>query len=388
VRVLFSTTAGAGHFGPMVPFAKACRDAGHEVKVAAPASFAPAVAAAGLDHAPFADVPPDVMGAIFGGLLGLPRAEANRIVMAEVFGRLDAQAALPGVMQLVSGWRPHVVVREFCEFGSLVAAEKAGVPQIEVAIGLAAAYSSALPVLAAPLAELDAAVGLPEGTAHRILASGPVLSCVPAEVEGEDGKGGRQIGRFRDASLTAVGDSPLPPWGDPQHPLVYITFGSVAAALPPFAGIYRSVLEQLSGEPVRVLMTTGSAFEPGSLRPLPPNARVEQWWPQANVMPFAAAVVGHGGFGTTVAALAGGVPQVVLPLFAFDQFLNAERVAATGAGVCLDGGLEAVSALPPALAGVLSDPAYRENAGGIAAAMGALPEVASSVSLLERLAGR
>ncbi len=36
MRVLFSTTAGAGHFGPMVPVAHACLAAGWEVAVAAP----------------------------------------------------------------------------------------------------------------------------------------------------------------------------------------------------------------------------------------------------------------------------------------------------------------------------------------------------------------
>ena len=49
-------------------------------------------------------------------------------------------------------------------------------------------------------------------------------------------------------------------------------------------------------------------------------------------MPHAAAVVGHGGFGTTMMALAAGVPQVVVPLFAFDQTINAERVAASAPG--------------------------------------------------------
>jgi len=169
---------------------------------------------------------------------------------------------------------------------------------------------------------------------------------------------------------------------------VYITFGSVAAGLPPFAGIYLSVLDALSGEPLRVLMTTGSAIDPGSLAPLPANARVEKWRPQASVMPHASAVVGHGGFGTTMVALAGGVPQVVIPLFAADQFVNAERVAAIGAGVCLDGGPEAVPALAAALAEVLGDPAYEEKALGVAAAMGKLPDVASSVSFLEQLGGR
>ena len=372
----------------MVPFAKACRDAGHEVKIAAPASFAEAVAATGLDHAAFADVPPGVLGPIFGRLPELSRVEANRTVMAEVFGRLDAQAALPGLTEIMGNWRPNVVVREFCEFGSLVAAAKAGVPQAEVAIGLAATAAIALPIVDSPLAELDAIAGLSGGTASRILASGPILSCVPAEVDGEAETGAVRVRRFRDASLTAGQGSPPPPWGDQDHPLVYVTFGSVAAGLPPFAGVYRSVLDALAGEPLRVLMTTGSAVEPSSLAPLPANARVEQWWPQATVMPHTEVVVGHGGFGTTMTALAGGAPQVVIPLFAFDQFVNAERVAAIGAGICLDGGPDAASALAPALADILGDPSYKEKAQGVAAAMAELPDLASSVSFLEQLAGR
>jgi UDP:flavonoid glycosyltransferase YjiC (YdhE family) len=387
VRVLFSTTAGSGHFGPMAPFATACRDAGHEVKVAAPASFGKAVAATGLDHAPFADVPLEVLGPIFGRLPELSRVEANRTVIAEVFGRLDAQAALPGLTEIMANWRPDVVVRELCEFGSLVAAAQAGIPQVEVAIGLAATVAFALPIVESPLAELDGIAGLPVGTASRTLASGPILSCIPVELDGDVETDGFRVRRFRDASLTAEQGPPPPPWGDPGHPLVYVTFGSVAAGLPPFAGVYRSVLDALAGEPFRVLMTTGSAVEPGSLAPLPANARVEQWWPQAAVMPHTDVVVGHGGFGTTMTALAGGVPQVVIPLFAFDQFVNAERVAAIGAGVCLDGGPDAVSALATALADVLDGATYAEKARRVAAAMAELPDVASSVSFLEELAG-
>ncbi|HUR23220.1 MAG TPA: glycosyltransferase [Acidimicrobiales bacterium] len=388
MRVLFSTTAGAGHFGPMVPFAKACRDAGHEVKVAGPASFAGAVAATGLDHAPFSDVPPEVLGPIFGRLFELSREEANATVMADVFGRLDAQAALPGVTEIVARWRPDVVVREFCEFASLVVALKAGVPQAEVAIGLASGLAEALQIVAAPLAELNAIAGLPEGAAYQALASAPVLSCVPGEVDGEDETAGARVRRFCDASLTAEQGSVPPPWGQQDHPLVYVTFGSVAAGLPPFAGMYRSAVDALAGEPIRVLMTTGRAVEAGSLAPLPANVRVEQWWPQASVMPHAAVVVGHGGFGTTMMALAAGVPQVVIPLFAGDQFLNAERVAAIGAGVCLEGGPGAVPMLAQAVADLLAEPAYAQRARGVAAAMAGLPDVASSVPFLEELAGR
>jgi len=65
MRVLIATTAGSGHFAPLLPFALALREAGHAVRVAAPASFAPTVTRAGFDHAPLADVPEDQLGSIF-----------------------------------------------------------------------------------------------------------------------------------------------------------------------------------------------------------------------------------------------------------------------------------------------------------------------------------
>lgn len=37
MRILMSSTAEAGHLRPMLPFARACVAAGHEVQVATPA---------------------------------------------------------------------------------------------------------------------------------------------------------------------------------------------------------------------------------------------------------------------------------------------------------------------------------------------------------------
>jgi UDP:flavonoid glycosyltransferase YjiC (YdhE family) len=52
MRVLFATTAGAGHFGPLIPFARAALSVGHEVAVAAPGAFESAVRGAGSLPAP------------------------------------------------------------------------------------------------------------------------------------------------------------------------------------------------------------------------------------------------------------------------------------------------------------------------------------------------
>jgi glycosyltransferase len=397
MRVLFSTTAGSGHFGPLIPFAKACSNAGHIVKVAAPASFATDVSRAGLDHAPFDDVPSDVMGPVFGRLPEMSFELANATVMGEIFGRLDAQAALPRLGAIIDVWQPDIVVREPCEFASLVAAERAGLPQVQVAIGMGPLDRSILSILATPLAELSVLAELPEDGATRTLMRTPGFTTVPAALDGSglpdpngelSASAAGSMWRFHDRALTAGPGALPPPWGDPDHPLVYVTFGSVTAGIGPFSAIYTATLEALADMPVRVLMTTGHGGDPASLAPIPLNTRVEQWWPQANLMPHTAVVVGHGGFGTTMMALAAGVPQVIVPLFAFDQTTNAERVAAIGAGIHLPGGPGAVAAIPSSLTRVLTDPTYRDAAQAVAADMARLPSVTESVPILQNLAAR
>jgi glycosyltransferase len=168
---------------------------------------------------------------------------------------------------------------------------------------------------------------------------------------------------------------------------VYVTFGSVTASIESFAALYPATLEALADVPVRVLMTTGSSGDPTSREAAPPNAHVERWWPQADVMHHTAIVVGHGGFGTTMMAPAAGVPQVVVPLFAIDQTINAKRIAAIGAGIHLPDGPAATAAIPSAITRVLTDPTYRPRAQEVAAEMARLPEVAS-VPILEEHASR
>jgi UDP:flavonoid glycosyltransferase YjiC (YdhE family) len=389
MRVLFSTTAGSGHFGPLVPFARACVAADHEVIVAAPASFASEVRAAGFEHRPFADVPPELLGAVFGRLSSLSVEEANAIVIADVFGRLAAQAALPDLVAMVDEWRPDIVVREQAEYGSLVAARSAGVPQAVVAIGMTEMTDICDLAVAAPLAELDALAGLPEGAAAAVLRGSSTLTCVPAVLDRSGptgGTGNGSIHRYLDDSLATRTGALPPAWGDPSQPLVYVSFGSVTAGLGDFGDLYPAVLAAFADQPVRVLLTTGRGVNPADLAPLPANAHVERWWPQPDVMPHAAAMVGHGGFGTTMTALAAGVPQVVVPLFTLDQSINGNHVAAVGAGLNLDGGPMAIPVLAEAVERLVAEPAYRTAAKAVADEMEGLPPVAEAVSLLELLA--
>ena len=77
-----------------------------------------------------------------------------------------------------------------------------------------------------------------------------------------------------------------------------------------------------------VLLTRHAAQLPQTL---PPGVVHVPYAPFSELLPRCAALVHHGGIGTTAQALAAGVPQLVMPL-SHDQPDNAERVAKLGVG--------------------------------------------------------
>jgi UDP:flavonoid glycosyltransferase YjiC (YdhE family) len=98
-------------------------------------------------------------------------------------------------------------------------------------------------------------------------------------------------------------------------------------------------------------------------------------------MPHAAAMVGHGGSGSTLMAMAAGMPLAVVPLFA-DQPINAARVAALGAGLHLNG----VDALATAVRSLLAVPSYRAEASAVAAEIASHAPIEDVVGLLRSIA--
>ena len=171
------------------------------------------------------------------------------------------------------------------------------------------------------------------------------------------------------------------------RPLIYLTFGSVLPQSDQFPALCRAAIDQLEGIPARVLVTIGTDRDPADLGFLGVGVHVEQWVPQRDVMPHAAAMVCHGGFGTTRMGLSAGVPMVVIPSFA-DQPYNARRVAALGAGIALEGGPEGVGELGDAVRVVLDDPTYRAAAQRVADDVATLPSVDEAPAFLRELARR
>ena len=390
MRVLVSTTAGLGHFGPLLPFAAACRRAGHDVVVAAPESFNAEVERAGFPHRPFADAPPDEWGAVMARLPSLTYDEAEAVVLGEVFAGSNVRAALPGLLALMEEWRPDLVLWESGEFGSHLAAERLGVPQVALTVGLGLVAERALPVVAAALEPARASLGLQADPARERLRAVPWCSMVPEALEDPAVPGPAGDRRFRPGGEDEQGVAPaLVGWWPAEMadlPLVYLTFGTVARTVPHFASALPAALAAVADLGVRLLLTLGQAGDPETLGTLPANVHVERWVPQATVLPRAAAVVCHGGFGTVMGTLTAGVPLVVVPQFA-DQPYNAERVAAVGAGVALPLGPPDPAGLRDGVARVLGDPGYRERARAVAEAIRALAPADEAVPMFEEVAG-
>jgi UDP:flavonoid glycosyltransferase YjiC (YdhE family) len=382
MRVLFSSTRGAGHLQPLLPYAHALQAHGHEVKIAGPVDIAETLSAAGIAHARF-DHPGDAtLAPIWARFRGASPDEVLAIAMREIFAGLNSKVALPGLMDTIDSWRPDLVVRDSVEFASAVAAERAGVPHARVAVHMVS-FEEIFPALATePVDELRRAAGLPASGTWSLNAE-PVFSAFPASLDNASPADGQPPLRIR---MTEDGSRAAPatwaPSGD-GRPLVYVTFGTIVGTSPALRGIYRTALEAIASLPVSALLTTGRGMEEGTLGAIPANVHVEEWVPQRDVMARAAAVLCHAGSGTVRGSLAAGVPMVVVPQGA-DQPHNARRIAAVGAGLALPGA--DAGSLGAAVARVLAVADFRHAARRIADEIAAMPPVETAVAAMVAMA--
>jgi rhamnosyltransferase subunit B len=107
--------------------------------------------------------------------------------------------------------------------------------------------------------------------------------------------------------------------------------------------------------------------------------------PLRALLPRVAALVHHGGIGTTAEALRAGVPQLIVPM-AYDQFDNGARVQALAAGSVLAGWRARPRALAQALSGLLASEAIRAGCARAARHMSEGADVDLGPAL-ERLLG-
>jgi UDP:flavonoid glycosyltransferase YjiC (YdhE family) len=105
--------------------------------------------------------------------------------------------------------------------------------------------------------------------------------------------------------------------------------------------------------------------------------------PFAWLFPRVAAVVHHGGAGTTAAGLRAGVPSIVIPFFG-DQFFWGQRVAELGAGPePIPRKKLTVERLAQAIQEALTDQTMRQRAANLGSKIQAEDGIARAVAVVQ-----
>ncbi|MFE9291933.1 glycosyltransferase [Streptomyces olivaceus] len=359
MKVLVCSTPLLGHLNPMLPLSWGLRAEGHEVLVSTDEGFAPRVLERGLPVAALSPVAlQEVMARDRGGRPVPHTPEADRVWRSgHGWGRLGARH-LAETAALMRRWRPDLVVTDPVEFAGPLAAARLGIPWIEHGWGIRPSPEFAL----AAEEELEPEIeqfglrGLPRAT--RILDT-----CSPTlQHPGASGDPMRHI--------PVTGPAELPGWLDEprRRPLVCLTFGSLLPSLAPdrLRALTSWLMHTLPALGVEVVVGIDPAHAE-ALRPVPPGVLSVGWQPLDHVVPRCAVLVHYGASGTTMAAVAAGVPQVVLTIPIADAPDNARRIEAAGLGIVLPGLDLAAEQVVAACRALLTEPSWKARAAGVAA---------------------
>ncbi len=177
-------------------------------------------------------------------------------------------------------------------------------------------------------------------------------------------------------------DAPDAPGAPPEHvagdaaPAVLVSLSTTY--FPGQDQSLQSILDALAGLPVRGIVTTGAAVDPGQLR-APANVEVHRYRDHGDVMPAVDLVIGHGGHATTMRALSHDLPLLVMPMHPMlDQKMIGQSVERQGAAKLLrktasaeqirDTVRQLLEPGPHRHAAALIGARLRKNSGAVAAA--------------------
>jgi UDP:flavonoid glycosyltransferase YjiC (YdhE family) len=383
VRVLFTCVPGFGHFYPMVPLAQAMREAGHEVGFATAARFCRNVIA------------PTGFRAFPAGLSPLQAQERLRSDHrwgagtlsgphqgALLFAGPAATAKAADLTQVIRGWAPELVVHDAVDFGAPLAASAAGLAYASHSLG--ALQPTELWDLAGLVVEPAWRERGMEPAHHGGIFRYLYLDICPPRIQSPDIFNLTVARPMRPVIFDSPRPPPVEPWvaAQPQAPTIYVSMGTVFNTTP---GLFETVLGALADEGLDVIATVGLDREPSELGPQPTNVHVTRFLPQSVVLPRCDAVVCHGGSGTTLAALAHGLPLLILPQGA-NQTWYAHRCAAVGAATTLEKTEVTRAAVREKVKELLDQARYREEAQALQREIAQMPSPEETVAALEALA--
>lgn len=260
-----------------------------------------------------------------------------------------------------------VVVDAFM-FGALDAVRRAGVRYAVLEHMYAAAYRAG--ILGGPmglnlrLRRLAPQQAL-DGAALRLLMTLPALDPAPGA-----------------PNLRQVG--PLAAWSPRTEAEPTVVIGMSTFGYPGMTAVLQRLVDAADGLPARVLVSTGPAIDPATLR-AGPRVEVHRWLAHRDTLPGASVLVTHGGHGSTMAGLAHDLPLLVVPLDGkADHVVNGRSIASAGAGLVV-GRRSPVADLHAALAALLGDPSYGAAAARLGTAIRDTDAVGDGASALEAL---
>jgi UDP:flavonoid glycosyltransferase YjiC (YdhE family) len=311
LRVLITLQPGEGHLAPLTGLSRALRDAGHDVVYATSPAFVPRVEAhgeraigVGLDwlmgDGPVEDVDPT------------RRVDEQPTYFARLFLRDSALEMASDLLGLVDDLRPDVIVRDSVEFAGAAVAERRGLPL--ATFDLTFPIDHHVMITTGDVhddTELDGLrdhVGLPPATDPDWFRGSLRISTFP---EGY-GRSEADASTVRIRPETAPSSGEAPSWVSDLDGAVYVTLGTVFASAAP--EVLAAAAHGAAGTGRPTVVTRGNLTEGDWGPPDAEHVRVERFVPQTQVLERSAAAVVHGGTGTTVGALAHGVPLVIVPL--------------------------------------------------------------------------
>nr|Q9F2F9.2 RecName: Full=Elloramycin glycosyltransferase ElmGT [Streptomyces olivaceus]CAC16413.2 elloramycin glycosyltransferase [Streptomyces olivaceus]CAP12607.1 glycosyltransferase [Streptomyces olivaceus] len=374
MRVLAVATPALGHLFPAVPLLWALRARGDEVLVVT-GGDALRVAEAGL---PVVDaLPGETLTTLFGAyqetdpafFVALRRSPMTTLrdlapVLAYLAGRL-----LEPARRAAERWRPDAILATHGQAAGAVVAAEHGIPLVEHGFGFVRSDGAQEAVRQLLAERLGPAGSEPPPERYFLDIA------VPSMTSAIEGMSLRAVPYNGGAVLPLSGASV---GGRPPRPRVLVTAGTQLLHTHG-AGALAWLPEVAAGHEAEFLLAAGGA-DLRDLGRLPPHVRVLDWTPLATVLPTCSAVVHHGGSGTTLAALAAGVPQLVSPALA-DNHINARAVADRGAGL--------ETAVPDAttLTALLREPAFAKAAREVADELRSLPAPADVAARLHTAFG-
>lgn len=375
MRIVVTSVPQTGHVTPLLPLARAFAEGGHDTIVASGPDAEAAVTAEGLT---FRTVGPGFVSwfeALRARTRGLPGdgLHPSRIqgyFVPRLFAEIGAALVVDDLLDLCRSTHPDLVVFESYSLAAPLVAAHLGIRAVHHSIGpllddavLDLAADAVSPIWREFGMDVPPAAGLYTGT---------TLTICPRTL---DPAADSLIGARPLAPVAPPSNPPPPPpveRPDPTRSLAYLTLGTFSNN---DVGLFRQVLDALRDEPLDVVATIGRDNDPTLLDPVPPNARIECFIPQADLLPHCNVVVHHAGAGTMFGVLAHGLPSVVLPQSA-DNFTIAARLAAAGVARVLPPDEVSVESIRSALHEVLTEPTYGDSARELAHEIAAMPSAA------------